>query len=204
MMAERVVLVRHGETDWSRELRHTGRTDIPLNEAGRERARALRPVLAEVDGVETATVATSPLARARETCALAGFGERAEEWADLAEWDYGEIEGRRTSEVREAQPGWSVWTGPVPGGESLADVVARVERVIDRLDALAGLIVVFSHAHVLRILGATWCGWVPDGGRHLRMDPAAVSQLAFEREHKVIESWNAVPDLVRRAGGTTR
>ena len=124
-MAERVVLVRHGETEWSRTLRHTGRTDIPLNDAGRERARALRPVLAEIDGIDAATVATSPLSRARETCALAGLGDRAEVWPDLAEWDYGEIEGRRTGDVREDQPGWSVWTSDVPGGESLADVVAR-------------------------------------------------------------------------------
>lgn len=134
-MAERVVLVRHGETEWSRSRRHTGRTDVALTELGRRRAEALAPVLADLAGIDGAQVLTSPLARARDTCALAGLGDRAAVCDDLAEWDYGTAEGRRTEEIREEIPGWSVWTHTVEGGESLAAVGARTESVIARLDA---------------------------------------------------------------------
>jgi probable phosphoglycerate mutase len=113
------VLVRHGETAWSVDRRHTGRTDVPLSAAGRARAAALGPVLAMLPGVDAAIVRTSPLQRARDTCARAGFGDRAEVWPDLAEWDYGVYEGRRTAEIRESIPGWSVWTHPIEGGAAL-------------------------------------------------------------------------------------
>lgn len=137
-MAGRVYLIRHGETEWSETRRHTGRTDIELTELGRTRAKALAPVLAAVPGIDTAAVFTSPLRRARQTCELAGLGDRAEVWADLAEWDYGEYEGTRTSDLRASDPTWSIWTADVREGESLADVAARVDRVIARLDTILG------------------------------------------------------------------
>jgi probable phosphoglycerate mutase len=198
-MAERVVLVRHAETDWNSRHLHTGRTDVPLNAIGRRRARRLGRELATFDGIERATVLTSPLSRARDTCALAGFGDRAEVWPDLAEWDYGFAEGRSTVEIRDEIPDWSVWTHEVTGGESLNQVVARVSRVIARIDAIEGLVVAFTHAHIARIFGAGWCGWQPTGGMHLTIDAGGISVLGFEREARVIERWNALPDLVRRA-----
>lgn len=194
-MAERVVLVRHGETEWSRSRRHTGRTDVALTELGRRRAEALAPVLADLAGIDGAQVLTSPLARARDTCALAGLGDRAAVCDDLAEWDYGTAEGRRTEEIREEIPGWSVWTHTVEGGESLAAVGARTESVIARLDARPGLAVLFAHAHLLRILGARWCGLEASAGQLFTLEPASVSVLGHEREARVIEHWNiAAPD----------
>lgn len=192
-MADRVLLIRHGETEWSSQRRHTGRTDLPLNTDGVHRARMLGPVLATYPGLETATVLTSPLRRARETCALAGLGDRATVDDDLAEWDYGEFEGTRTADLRAADPDWSIWETTVEHGESLADVGTRADRVIARLDTIDGAAVLFAHAHLLRILGARWCGYPPIGGRHLTLLPASVSVLGYEREVRVIEQWNAGP-----------
>jgi broad specificity phosphatase PhoE len=192
-MAERVVLVRHGETTWSRTRRHTGRTDIPLDAEGRRRAAALGPALAAIPGITAARVLTSPLRRARETCALAGFGSRAEPCDDLVEWDYGEIEGRRTAELRATTPGWSVWTHPLPGGESLADVAARADRVLASIEHDDRVVVLFAHAHLLRILAARWCGLDARAGRLLVLDPASVSILGHEREIRCIERWNLAP-----------
>jgi broad specificity phosphatase PhoE len=187
----RVVLVRHGETEWSTTRRHTGRTDVPLSAAGRRRAEALRPVLpALVPEIVHSFVATSPLQRARDTGALAGFGDRAEVWPELAEWDYGVFEGRTTADIRETTPGWSVWTHPIDGGESLADVAARVDRVIARVVAIDRPALLFAHAHLLRILGARWCGLVPAAARALTIDPAGISILGWEHEYQVIERWN--------------
>lgn len=191
-MAERLVLVRHGETAWSRERRHTGRTDVPLTELGQQRAEALAPFLSDLPGLHDALVLTSPLARARDTCVLAGLGDRAEVCDDLAEWDYGTAEGRRTDEIREEIPGWSVWTHAVTGGESLAAVGARTDAVITRVDARPGLAVLFAHAHLLRILGARWCGLDAAGGQLLTLEPASISVLGHEREARVIEHWNIV------------
>jgi broad specificity phosphatase PhoE len=184
------VLVRHGETEWSVTRRHTGRTDVPLSAAGRRRAVALGPVLAALPDVDAALVATSPLQRARDTCALAGFGGRAEVWPDLAEWDYGVFEGRRTAEIRESMPTWSVWTDAIDGGESLADVAARVDRVIQQLLDVGRAALLFAHAHVLRILGARWCRLEPAAGRALTIDPAGISILGWEHGYPVIEGWN--------------
>lgn len=197
-MADRVVLVRHGQTEWSETHRHTGRTDLPLTDLGRRRAEALGPVLGAVAGIDEATVVTSPLLRARETCRLAGLGERAEIWPDLTEWDYGVAEGRTTAELRTQTPGWSVWTHEIEGGESLDQVGRRAERVIAAFDRTPGLVVVFAHAHLLRILGSCWCGWGAAGGQHLTMDAASTSELGFEREARVLLRWNALPEAVRR------
>jgi broad specificity phosphatase PhoE len=196
-MPPQVVLVRHGETEWSVERRHTGRTDIPLSDAGRRRATALGPLLRMIPGIDTAVVATSPRQRARDTAALAGFGERADVWSELAEWDYGVYEGRRTSEVRESIPDWSVWTHQIEEGESLADVAARVDRVIERMITYERSVVLFAHAHVLRILGVRWCELDPFAGRALTLDPGGVSLLGWEHEYRVIERWNLSPDLAR-------
>jgi broad specificity phosphatase PhoE len=195
-MPSLVVLVRHGETEWSVDRRHTGRTDVPLSAAGRRRAAALGPVLAALPGIDSAVVRTSPLQRARETCTLAGFGDRAEVWPDLREWDYGVFEGRRTAEIRETIPGWSVWTHPIEGGESVSDVGARTDRVIERLLALEESALLFAHAHVLRILGARWCGLDPSAGRALTLDAAGVSLLGWEHEYRVIERWNVASGVL--------
>ena len=192
-MSERVVLIRHGETMWSLQRKHTGRTDIPLNDEGCRLASALRPTLQAIEGMATAHVLTSPLQRARQTCDLAGLGSRAEVCEDLLEWDYGVYEGRRTSDVQATDPGWTVWTGPITGGESLADVGARADRVIAQVAALDGLTVLVAHAHLLRILAARWCGLDPIGGRILTLDPASVSVLGHERDTQVIERWNLAP-----------
>jgi broad specificity phosphatase PhoE len=198
-MSERVVLVRHGETSWSSQRRHTGRTDIPLNPEGRRLAVQLQPLLATITGIDSALVLTSPLRRARETCELAGMGARAEVCDDLLEWDYGEAEGRTTEEMRAEVPGWSVWTTRLQRGESVDQVGARADRVLARVRAYDGLSVLFAHAHILRIVAARWCGLAPDCGRVLMCDPASLSILGHEREAPVIERWNLVAiDRVER------
>ena len=192
-VSERVVLVRHGETTWSLQRKHTGRTDIPLNDEGCRLASALRPTLHTIEGIATAHVLTSPLHRARQTCELAGLSSRAELCEDLLEWDYGVYEGRRTSDVQLTDPGWTVWTGAITGGESLAEVGARADRVIAHVRGLDGLSVLFAHAHLLRILAARWCGLAPIEGRVLTLDPASISVLGHERDTPVIERWNLAP-----------
>lgn len=189
-----IVLVRHGATEWSTARRHTGRTDIPLTKAGRAQAAALRPLLA---ALRPDRVVTSPLARARETCELAGFGDRAEIDGRLLEWDYGEAEGRTTAEIREElDPRWSVWTHPIAGAETLTSVADRVDGVIADLRALGedSVALVFAHAHLLRILGARWCGLDASAGQNLVLDPASTSVLGYERETPCIERWNVVAD----------
>ena len=188
-MADEVWLLRHAETEWSRTGKHTGRTDIPLTDEGRKVAGALR---ARLEGHAFALVLCSPLMRARETASLAGL-ECSGLRDDLLEWDYGVYEGRRTSDVQATDPGWTVWTGPITGGESLADVGARADRVIAQVAALDGLTVLVAHAHLLRILAARWCGLDPIGGRILTLDPASVSVLGHERDTRVIERWNLAP-----------
>jgi probable phosphoglycerate mutase len=181
------VLVRHGETEWTRTGRHTGRTDIPLNENGQEEARRL---CAGLLGVVFARVLSSPLSRAWETCQLAGLGPRAQPVDDLVEWDYGEYEGRRTADIRRERPGWSLWRDGVPGGESAADVGARADRVLAELSAVDGDVALFGHGHVLRVLTARWLGLPPADGRLFALDPASLSILGHERETAVIERWN--------------
>jgi broad specificity phosphatase PhoE len=184
-----VVLVRHGETEWTRSGQHTGRTDIPLTEAGRRAARAVGAALA---GRRFAAVLTSPLGRAKETCRLAGFGDVAVERDELMEWDYGAYEGRRTVDIRKERPGWSLWRDGVPEGEVAADVGARVDRVIAELRAAASSdAAVFAHGHVLRVLAARWLGLEPEAGRLLALDPATISVLGYERETAVVRVWNA-------------
>ena len=185
-----VWLVRHGETEWARLGRHTGRTDVPLTDIGREQARALGRRLA---GHRFGLVLTSPLSRATETASLAGFGAVAQPDPDLMEWDYGSLEGRETPEIRAAYPGWTIWRGPWPGGETIGDVAARADRVVARVraghaddDAL-----VFAHGHLLRILAARWLGLPPESGGWFALDTGTISVLGWERELPVVQVWNA-------------
>lgn len=180
-------LVRHGQTEWSRTGRHTGRTDVPLEEKGRAEAVAAGALLA---GSSFALVLTSPLQRAAETCRLAGFGAGAEPTDDLLEWDYGDYEGRTSAEIRRQRPGWTIWTASVPGGETPSDVGRRVDRVIERAREAGGDVLCFAHGHVLRVLAARWTGLPPVGGRLLALDAGSVSVLGWERETPVVARWN--------------
>ncbi|HWN55349.1 MAG TPA: histidine phosphatase family protein [Verrucomicrobiae bacterium] len=180
-------LVRHGETEWSASGRHTGRTDIPLTDEGIRQARALGRHLA---GRSFALVLTSPLSRAADTCGLAGYGDVAQPSEDLLEWDYGQAEGRTTTEMRAQHPGWSVWTSGPPGGETVEEVGRRTERVIARALEASGAVALFAHAHVLRILAARWLRLPPGDGRLFALGPASLSVLGWEREARVISRWN--------------
>lgn len=180
-------MVRHGRTEWSAAGRHTSTTDVPLLPEGEEVARELAPRLAEVD---FAQVLTSPRLRARRTAELAGFAE-AEVDGDLAEWAYGDYEGTTTEEIREHDPGWTIWTHPVPGGESAEQVRARLDRVVARVRAVDGRSLVFGHGHALRALAARWLGRPVGTGRYLQLDTATLSILGYEREHPVLHRWNA-------------
>lgn len=183
----RCVLVRHGETAWSRSGRHTGRTDLHLLPEGEEQAKALGPALAPY---AFTSVFTSPLLRARETCALAGLERGAVTDPDLAEWDYGAYDGLTTAEIREGRPGWDLFTDGAPGGETADQVAARVDRVIARVRAIDGDVACVAHAHVLRMFAARWIGLDPCGGRSFVLAPASLSELGWEREHPVVMSWN--------------
>jgi broad specificity phosphatase PhoE len=183
-----IALVRHGETEWSRAGKHTGRTDVPLTPAGRKQAEAVGAALRDR---EFARVLTSPLGRAAETARLAGFGDRAEEREALREWDYGEYEGRTTPQIREERPGWTLWRDGVPGGEPAAEVAERVDRLLAELRSGEGDALVFSHGHLLRVLAARWIGLGPESGSRFGLDPATISVLGHERETPVIRVWNA-------------
>jgi broad specificity phosphatase PhoE len=181
-------LVRHGETAWSMSGQHTGLTDVALTDAGRAQARGLRRKLGNRS---FAFVLSSPMSRALDTARLAGFAARVEVDPDLHEWNYGTYEGLTTAEIRESVPGWSVWTHPIPGGETADEVAARVDRVIARVRAASGNAALFAHGHVLRVLTARWLGLPPTVGRMLALGTATVSVLGWERETAVLERWNA-------------
>ena len=189
-----VWLARHGETEWSRALRHTGRTDLPLTEEGEREARLLREPLA---AVAFDRVLCSPLARARETCGLAGLGGREELRDDLLEWDYGDYEGKTSAEIHEERPTWSLWTDGCLNGESPAEVGARADRVITELltmttaDGSGATVAVFAHGHLLRVLTARWLDLTPADGRHFGLGTATLSRLGWEHDYRVIQRWNA-------------
>ncbi len=182
-----VVLVRHAETEWSRDGRHTGRVDIPLTDAGREAARALAPALARR---RFALVLVSPSRRARETCELCGLAARARPREELLEWDYGEYEGLTTPQIHATRPGWSLWRDGCPGGEDASQVGARADRAIAELRATTGGVAVFSHGHMLRVLGARWIALDPAHGARLALSTGAVSVLGYEHETAVLSLWN--------------
>jgi broad specificity phosphatase PhoE len=185
--AAEVVLVRHGETEWSRDGKHTGRTDVPLTDEGRRQAAALGGYLGSR---RFALVLTSPLARAKETCRLAGLEDVAQERTDLVEWDYGAYEGRTTAEIREERPGWTLWGDGVPGGETAQEVGVRADRLIVELRGADGDAAVFAHGHFLRVLAARWLGLEPADGRLFALDTATISVLGYERETPVVRLWN--------------
>jgi broad specificity phosphatase PhoE len=186
-----VTLVRHGETAWSASGQHTGRTDIPLTEEGERKARALGE---RFKGAEFDRVFTSPLQRAARTCALAGFGAAAKADPDLLEWDYGDYEGRKTSEILGQRPGWRLFRDGCPHGEQPADVGARADRVIARLREKDDRAIVFSSGHILRVLAARWLGLAPSEGRLFTLDTASVSVLGYEHDKSepVVALWNQV------------
>ncbi|OHV38071.1 MULTISPECIES: histidine phosphatase family protein [Pseudofrankia] len=222
----RIVLIRHGETDWSRSGRHTGRTDIALTQEGERRAASLRPALRDHRFI---LVATSPRARAVRTADLAGLspatpaspvptadalatgadtadaaGAQAaagaevlarEIWPELAEWDYGDLEGLTTPRIREDQPGWTIWTGQVPGGESAAQVAARADAVLDRARPLLrdGDVALVGHGHFSRMVIARWLGLEPGRGASFLLEPASISVLTHERETRVLGGLNLRP-----------
>jgi len=180
-------LIRHGETEWSRSGAHTGRTDIPLTETGRQQAEAIRRLL---NGRPFAMVLTSPLERARETCELAGYRSAAEIDPNLHEWDYGDCEGKTTGQIREQFPGWSIWNGPVPHGETIDQVAARARAILEHTSHAEGDVALFAHGHILRILTACWLELPPEAGRFFALGTASVSTLGHEHENRVITRWN--------------
>jgi probable phosphoglycerate mutase len=186
-MNAEIVLARHGETEWSRDRRHTGRTDVPLTAEGRRQAAALR---SRLGGRRFAKVLVSPLSRAVETCELAGLGEHAERRPELVELDYGAAEGLTTGQMRERDPGWTVWTHRTSGAETLEQVESRLQPVIAELRSADGDIAIFAHGHVLRVLAALWIGMPPQGGARLALATGKLSALGWEHETQVIRAWS--------------
>lgn len=182
-----IVVVRHGETEWSAAGKHTSRSDVPLTERGRARARA---VGGELEGREFALVLCSPLRRARETCELAGFGARAVICEDLREWDYGEYEGLTTPQIREQRPDWDLWRDGCPGGELPAQVGARADRALACLREARGDGLAFAHAHILRVLTARWLAMEVAAGARFALSAGGASVLGYERETEVVVQWN--------------
>ncbi|PTL84014.1 histidine phosphatase family protein [Vitiosangium sp. GDMCC 1.1324] len=184
-----LVLVRHGETAWSRSGQHTGRTDLALLEEGRQMATRLREPLRSWN---FAAVWTSPLRRASETCELAGYGNAAQLRADLMEWDYGTFEGKTKDEIRATSPNWTLWTDGVPCGESARDVGARADRVIADARSVPGNVLIFSHGHMLRVLTARWLGLPPTEGRLFLLNTAALCVLGFDGDgdQPIVQLWN--------------
>ena len=185
---QKVYLLRHGETEWSLNGRHTGVTDIPLTENGRKLARQLQPILAREKFV---MVLTSPLQRARETCELAGLGTLASVDRDLMEWNYGEYEGLTTDQIRRTRPDWSVFRDGCPGGESPLQVSVRADRIVSRVRTFDGNVALFSHGHILRVLAARWINLSASYGENFLLDTATLNVLGYYRESPAFKIWNA-------------
>ena len=180
-------VIRHGETEWSRDGLHTSHTELELTPEGEDVARRLK---GRLEGVEFDLVLTSPRVRARRTAELAGFTE-VEPDEDLTEWDYGDYEGLTTAKIREDVPGWTVWSDPCPGGETAADVSTRLDRVVARVREHGGRVLVFSHGHASRALAARWLDQPVEEGRLFSLDTATISVLAYERESPTVARWNS-------------
>ncbi|MGI4758136.1 MAG: histidine phosphatase family protein [Janthinobacterium lividum] len=182
-------LIRHGETEWTLNGKHTSYTDLPLTENGRRQAEALRPALAQV---KFDLALCSPRQRARDTAALAGFSD-VETEPNLQEWNYGDYEGLSTPEIQQTHPGWGVWKDPITGGESIEQVAARTQQVIDRCLAHGGRCALFAHAHVFRILTGMWLQQGGAFGQRLSLSTATMSVLGWEHSTRVISRWNVAP-----------
>jgi probable phosphoglycerate mutase len=189
MVIQQVYLARHGETEWSLSGQHTGITDIPLTENGRNLAKRLAPVLATE---RFALVLTSPLERARKTCELAGLGAHAEIDRDLMEWNYGEYEGLTPKQIDAQAPGWMIFTDGCPGGESPAQVSARADRLVARVRSVEGDVALFAHGHIFRVFAARWLGLPAMAGCHFLLDTATLSILSYYRNLPAIRRWNAM------------
>lgn len=189
MAIQQVYLARHGETEWSLSGEHTGITDIPLTENGRNLAKRLAPVLATE---RFALVLTSPLERARKTCELAGLGAHAEIDRDLMEWNYGEYEGLTPKQIDAQAPGWMIFTDGCPGGESPAQVSARADRLVARVRSVEGDVALFAHGHIFRVFAARWLGLPATAGCHFLLDTATLSILSYYRNLPAIRRWNAM------------
>jgi probable phosphoglycerate mutase len=196
-MAPRILLARHGQTEWSLLGKHTGRTDVPLLEEGRRGAKLLGERLnrAPFDGLPEVEVRTSPLARARETCEIAGFGHRATTWDTLMEWDYGSYEGMTPAEIQDIHPDWFIWRDGVPRGESLDQVSARADEVVAWALAEDRDVLVFAHGHILRAIGARWLGLPVDFAARIRLNPTSLSVLGWAYGDPAVETWNDIAHL---------
>ena len=186
--AQKIYLIRHGETEWSRDGKHTGVTDVSLTDHGRQTARSLQPVLAREQFV---LVLTSPLQRARETCELAGLAKDSRVEPDLLEWNYGDYEGLTTKQIQSARPGWSVFHHGCPGGESPEQVAVRADRVLAKVRATDDNVALFAHGHILRVIAARWVNQPPSFGEHLLLDTATLSVLGYYYETPALKAWNA-------------
>ena len=190
----KLYLARHGDTAWTDSHRHTGRTDLPLNQCGEAHARQLGERLRRLCFIR---VFTSPLRRVSKTCELAGFGSAAEVDPDLIEWDYGSFEGARTSDVLNDHPGWELFRDGCAGGETPQDVAARADRLIARVHGITGDVLAFSSGHIIRMIAARWNGLAPAAGRVFFCRPASVGVLGFEHENRdepIIRLWNCVSE----------
>lgn len=184
---QQVYLVRHGETKWSLSGQHTGITNIPLTENGREVAKLFEPRFAKIDFT---LVLTSPLQRARATCELAGLGKHAEVDHDLMEWNYGEYEGLTTKQIQEKSPKWTLFYDGCPGGESPEQIAVRADRVIAKVRAAHGNVALFAHGHILRVLAARWIGFPASAGCHFMLDTATLSILTYYQDFPAVKQWN--------------
>ena len=186
-MNSTIYLIRHGETEWAKSGQHTGRTDIPLTDAGREQAGFLLPIF---DDVKFARIFSSPLQRALETAELAGLHSRVELEKELLEWDYGDYEGLTTKQIRERAPDWSIWTHPCPNGETIEQISQRADRVVAMLRSIEGNVAIFSHGHFLRVLVSRWIGLSADHGSRFLLGTSTLSILGYENELPAIKTWN--------------
>ncbi len=196
----RVYVVRHGETAWSRSGQHTGRTDMPLTEAGEAEAKALASWLR---GIHFAHVLTSPMRRARRTCELAGLGRSVEVDANLEEWSYGKFEGLTTAQIRQERPDWSIYRDGAPAGETASEVSDRADHVITHLGTRHGNVAIFTHGQFAAALGVRWVGLPVIAAQHFTLGTASLSILAYDPSHpdnRVIALWNAIPAALRDVG----
>ncbi|MET8677692.1 histidine phosphatase family protein [Streptomyces sp. NPDC004647] len=196
-MAPRILLARHGQTEWSLSGRHTGRTDIPLLDQGRRGAKLLGERLhrAPFDGLPGVEVRTSPLVRASETCELAGFGDRAEPWDALMEWDYGAYEGLTQAQIQAERPGWFIWRDGVPEGETLDQLARRADAVVEWARSADRDVLVFAHGHILRALGARWLGQDVSFAARIKLEPTSLSVLGWAYGETALEVWNETGHL---------